>query len=237
MGESRGALWRQRPGPEDRGETIRQLYAGDVAAFLADAVGAHGTVFGGIRRLLDAQAERLSPIERDILTRMAVEREPITLSELSASMAPAVGGSMVIEAIETLRRRSLLERAEGGATFTLQSMVLEYVTDRLVETAADEIGRDEVELLFEQPLIRAQAKDYVRQTQERLIGIPILQRLNAQEDQTGVERELLALLDGWRGRPSAEQGFGPGNAVNLLRLLRGDLRAMDLSRLSIRQLY
>src|SRR5262249_51801120 len=160
-----------------------------------------GTVFGGIRRLLDAQAERLSPIERDILSRMAVGREPISLSELSASVAPAVGGSMVIEAIETLRRRSLLERAEGGATFTLQSMVLEYITDRLVETAADEIAGNQPELLVEQPLIKAQAKDYVRQTQERLIGTPILQRMNAQEDQPGVERQLLALLDGWRGRP------------------------------------
>ena len=34
-------------------------------------------------------------------------------------------------------------------------------------------------VLVEQPLIKAQAKDYVRQTQERLIGAPILQRLSA----------------------------------------------------------
>ncbi|MBV9329485.1 MAG: XRE family transcriptional regulator, partial [Chloroflexi bacterium] len=37
------------------GETIRQVYAGDIATFLVNAVGTYGAVFGGIRRLLDIQ--------------------------------------------------------------------------------------------------------------------------------------------------------------------------------------
>ena len=130
-----------------------------------------------------------------------------------------------------------MERGERGATFTLQSMVLEYMTDRLVETAADEIERGQPVLLVEQPLIKAQAKDYVRQTQERLIGAPILQRLNAAPNAHGSGAHGCALARGWRGGPSAEQGYGPGNVVNLLRLLRGDLRGLDLSRLALRQVY
>ena len=122
------------------GETIRQVYNGDIAAFLTDASASFGTVFGGIRRLLDAQAERLSPVEHEVLTRLAVAREPINLAELRGDGA-ARRPRAVVEAIEALRRRSLVERGERGATFTLQSMVLEYVTDRLVETVADEIGR------------------------------------------------------------------------------------------------
>ena len=92
-------------------------------------------------------------------------------------------------------------------------------------------------MLVEQPLIRAQAKDYVRQSQERLIGRPIFQRLNAQQAEAATQGLLLALLDGWRGRPAEEQGYGPGNVVNLLRLLRGDLRGLDLSRLVLRQVF
>ncbi len=38
------------------------------------------------------------------------------------------------------------------------------------------IGRGQLVVLVEQPLIKAQTKDFVRQTQERLIGGPILQR-------------------------------------------------------------
>src|SRR4029077_13685595 len=78
---------------------------------------------------------------------------------------------------------------------------------------------------------------YVRQAQGRLVGTPILQRLKAHHDERGTEQRLLLLLEGWRGRPSEEQGSGPGNVVNLLRLLRGDLRGMDLSRRTIRQAY
>ena len=48
---------------------------------------------------------------------------------------------------------------------------------------------------------------------------------------------LLALLEGWRNRPHVAQGYGPGNAVNLLRLLRGNLRGRDLAGLAIRQAY
>jgi WD40 repeat protein/transcriptional regulator with XRE-family HTH domain len=218
------------------GETIRQVYDGGVSEFLEEAITTYGTVFGGIRRLLDVQAERLSKIERDILSRMAVEREPIGLAELSAEMAPSFGQSTVIEAIETLRRRSLVEPAGEGAKFTLQSMVLEYATDRLVDAVTDEIARGEPAILVEQALISATAKEYARQTQERLIGAPILRQL---EEGAGaaVAPRLLAMLDEWRGRPAAEQGYGPGNIVNLLRLLRGDLRGVDLSRLDLRQVY
>jgi WD domain, G-beta repeat len=168
---------------------------------------------------------------------MAVEREPISLAEMSRDMPRSAGRNTVIEAIENLRQRSLVERGERGATFTLRSMVLEYMTDRLVASVAEEIERGQPVVLDEQPLIKAQAKDYVRQTQERLIGVPILQRLTDKHGETRTEQRLLALLDGWRAKPAAEHGFGPGNVVNLLRLLRGDLRGLDLSRLPIRHAW
>jgi hypothetical protein len=130
-----------------------------------------------------------------------------------------------------------VERAAtpGAAAFSLQSVVLEYVTNQLVEEVAEEIERSHPALLIEQPLIKAQAKEYVRQTQERLIGTPVL-RLGADCREEGTAR-LLALLDGLRALPEGEQGFASGTLVNLLRLQRGDLRGLDLSRLVLRQAY
>src|SRR5262249_13090635 len=122
-------------------------------------------------------------------------------------------------------------------TFTLQSMVLEYVTERIVETVATEIRGASPGVLLEYPLIKAQAKEYLRQTQERLIGAPILQRLTPQRDQMALDGPMLELLGGWRDRPAAEQGYGPGNVINLLRVSRGDLRGLDMSHLAIRQAY
>src|SRR5262249_27513881 len=77
----------------------------------------------------------------------------------------------------------------------------------------------------------------VRQTQERLIGEPILRRLHADRSNGGAEPRLLALLDSWRIRPDAEHGYGPGNVFNLLQLLRGDVRGVNLARLGLRQAY
>src|ERR1700682_3588925 len=96
--------------------------------------------------------------------------EPVTLGELSAELAPRAGRGAVLEAVEALRRRSLVERSQttrAAAAFTLQSVVLEYVTDHLVEEVSEEITRGRPVLLVDQPVIKAQAKDYVRQAQER----------------------------------------------------------------------
>jgi transcriptional regulator with XRE-family HTH domain len=120
------------------GEAVRRVYDGDLAGFLG-ATADSGTVFGGVRSLLDSQLQGLSQTEHDILTRLAVEHEPIALAALVSDMAPSVGRGAVIDAIETLRRRSLVERSERGGTFTLQSMVLEYVADWRGEAAANEL--------------------------------------------------------------------------------------------------
>src|SRR5947209_10807977 len=219
------------------GESIRQVFDSDIRAFLQQA--ASGLMFGGIRRLLAEQIGRSSTLEQKLLRVLAVEREPVRLAELIAHLGPRVNRGAVLEAVEALRRRSLVERAEtdGAAAFTLQSVVLEYVADRLVEDVADEIARGQPVLLVDQPLIKAQVKDYVRQTQERLIGESVLQRVQAECGRAGAEQPLLALLEGWRNRPQAEQGYGPGNTINILRLLRADLQGLDLSYLFIRQAY
>jgi WD40 repeat protein/transcriptional regulator with XRE-family HTH domain len=217
------------------GESIRQLFGGQLGQFFEEA--GPGAIFGDIGQLLDEQLERGSTIERYLLRRLAIERVAVSTSELLSDLAERIGRAPVLEALEALRRRSLVEAAQPGAAFTLQSVVLEYITDRLVERVGDEISRGEPDLLLQHPLVQAQAKDYVRRSQERLIGQPILQHLVAVSGAGGAERRLLDLLEGWRDREPTEQAYGPGNVVNLLRLLRRDLKGIDLSHLRLRQVY
>src|SRR5207245_7432369 len=129
------------------GDSISQGVGRDIGMFLEQS-GA-GTVFGGIRRLLAEQIERSSALEQEVLRVLAVEREPVTVAELIAALGPRLGRGTVVQAVEALRRRSLVERAEtaGRAAFTLQSVVLEYVTDRLVEEVVNEIARGQPVLL------------------------------------------------------------------------------------------
>ncbi|HET6315995.1 MAG TPA: hypothetical protein VFG86_06035 [Chloroflexota bacterium] len=116
-----------------------------------------------------------------MLRLLAIAREPVTVAELFGELRSDAGRGALVESIEALRRRSLVERAElpGAAAFTLQSVVLEYVTDQLVDAVYDAVVHGPSAVL-ERPLIQGLAREYVRQSQERLIGEPIVQRLKLQ---------------------------------------------------------
>jgi hypothetical protein len=109
-------------------KTAATVFDGDIAAFLAHEV----AVFGDIRQLLDEQIGRLSVPERVVLRWLAEERKALGFAELVTSLGPMLGRAVVVEAVEALARRSLLEPS-GCGTFTLQPVVLEYAITHLVE--------------------------------------------------------------------------------------------------------
>src|SRR5947209_5965143 len=212
-------------------ETIADLFGGQIDPFLAGGT----PIFGSITELLDEQWARLSPLEQTMLSWLAILREPVTLDDLRAVLVSPLAHVQVLEAVDGLRRRCLIERGQRAGSFTLQSVVLEYVTSRLVTTASREIQQGRLLRLREHGLSQAGAKDYVRQTQERLLLAPLLARLESvSQGRAEVEEQLRALLEGLREWAEEAQGYGPANLVALLRLLRGDLRGLDLSHLILR---
>ena len=218
-------------------EVIVELFGGEIAPFLREET----VIFSNIRDLLAEQFDRLSALEQTLLFWLAIVREPLSVVELQAMLLPPVGAVQVGEALEALQRRSLVERGKSAteqATFTLQSVVLEYVTEALVERVSEQIGRNGWEHLIRYALEQAGAKEYVRQTQERLLVAPVIVRLLAvYYEQEAVEEHLLGLLSQLRAWQPEEQGYGPSNLISLLRTLRGHLRHLDLSHLSIRGAY
>src|SRR5205807_10622043 len=101
------------------------------------------------------------------------------LDQLLAVLASPLAHVQVLEAVDGLRRRSLIERGQRAGSFTLQSVVLEYVTSRLVTTASEEIGQGRLLRLCEHGLSQAGSKEYVRRTQERLMLGRLLARLQS----------------------------------------------------------
>src|SRR6266699_1742060 len=215
-------------------QTIAELFGGEIGPFLAGGT----AVFGSLADLLDEQVARLSALEQTVLSWLAIVREPVTLEELRAVLVAPLPGMQILEAVEGLRRRSLIERGQRPGSFTLQSVVLEYVTAELVAQASSEIQQGRLARLIEHGLSQAQARDYVRQTQERLLVVPLLNRLlSASPGQTKVEELFLSLLDQVRPWAEEAQGYGPANLIALLRVLRGNLRGCDLSRLALRGVH
>lgn len=213
-------------------QMIVELFGGAIGSFLAQGT----VVFGSIAEQIGEQVARLSALEQTILYWLAIGREPVTLAELRALLAPPPPPRLLLEAVDSLRRRCLVEHGPRPGSFTLQTMVLEYVTDDLVTQAVSEIQQGRLVRLLEHRLRQAQTKDYVQQTQERLIITPTLAHLrNAYRGQSAVEARLLALLDLLRGKADDVQGYGPANLLTLLRASRGGLSGLDLSRLSLRE--
>src|SRR5256714_3434168 len=210
-------------------QAISELFGGDLDRFLREGE----LIFNGIRLVLRQQVGRLTPLEHQLLTWLAVLREWTELPTLSQALHPRVLRAQMLEALEALSRRSLLERGQQ-ASFSLQSVVMEYLSDVLGERLGEEIVLGDPELLRRVALEQAQAKDYVRQTQVRLLVHPLVERLRFELGADAlVEAHLLRLLEQFRAEDEALQGYGPANVISLLKDLRGHLRGLDLSRLSI----
>jgi transcriptional regulator with XRE-family HTH domain len=214
-------------------QAISDLFGGDLDRFLQEGE----LIFNGVRPVLRQQMGRLSALEHLLLTWMAVLREWMQLDTLAQVLYPRVLRTQMLEALEALRRRSLLERGQQ-ASFGLQSVVMEFLTNVLVERLAEEIVLGTPQQLRLYALEQAQAKDYVRETQVRLLVQPLLERLRAELGANAlVEACLLRLLAQFRAEDAATQGYGPANVISLLTELHGHLRSLDLSRLSIRGAY
>ncbi len=215
-------------------QTIVDLFDGQVAPFLEQGE----VVFGGVRELLDEQYARLADLERTLLYWLAILRESVSIVELLGVLGVPLSRAHVLEAVDGLRRRSLIEPGQHQGSFTLQSVVLEYVTTQLIADVTSEIEQGRPVRLIEHGLELATVKEYVRQTQLRLIVTPLLAGLRgAYSVRAAVEERLLTLLGHLRRRADYAQGYGPANVLALLRQLRGHLRDLDLSQLSIRGAY
>jgi hypothetical protein len=121
--------------------TIKEVFDGSITEFLAQGT----VIFGRVRDLLDQQFTRLSDLEREVMYWLAINREPVSISELREDIVSLASPPKLIEALESLVRRSLIEKAtstaieKSAALFTLQPVVMEYLTDRLIEQVCEEI--------------------------------------------------------------------------------------------------
>ena len=212
-------------------ETILDLFEGQIGPFLAQDF----LVFGSIADLAQEQTGRLSPLERMILRWLAIAREPISLEVLRLMMVSPPSLAQVLEAVDALRRRSLIEHGPGAGTFKLPPLLMEYMTNDLVSEATHEIRDGQLILLMGCQLTQAQASEEVRQAQERLLIRPILTQLKGNGwNPSTIQTRLLALLDPLRGSSEDAQGYGSSNLVTMLRLLRGHLSGLDLAGLCLR---
>lgn len=125
---------------------IQEVFNGNIADFLRQ-----NTLLLGdrLRTLLKQQINRLSDLEKEVVYWLTIEGEPISLSELRGDMLFPPTRSQLLEVVTSLERRSLIDKVTptslenlievSETLFTLQPLVMKYVTEEFIEQALDEI--------------------------------------------------------------------------------------------------
>ncbi len=217
-------------------DTVRDLFGNDVDAFL----GGEAPVFDDIRSVLDEQYGRLSEWGREILTWLAIERSPVTIQALWENLARPPRRSQFLEAVRSLQNSSLVEVIAGdtgnnGARLTLQNVVLEYLTERLVGTLNSEIESGHPAWLHRFALVKAQCREHVQASQRRVLLEPVARSLVASRGRHDTVTHLHDLLVHLREQAAHAPGYAAANLLHLLLHLEVNLAGWDFSRLAIRQ--
>jgi WD40 repeat protein len=212
--------------------TIVDLFGGDIATFLAEDT----LIFNGIRRLLDSQFERLTALEQTVMYWLAINREWTSIAELQTDILPPVSKAKLLEALEGLSRRSLIEQQVNQ--YTQQPVVMEYVTERLTTKIVDELKDLKLSLFADYALIKTTVKDYIRDSQAQLLVNAIADQFFKQFSSTRAAlnhiNNILSLL---RQIPALQSSYAAGNLLNLCQQAQVDLTGFDFSHLTIRHAY
>ncbi|MEM9948462.1 MAG: NB-ARC domain-containing protein [Cyanobacteria bacterium P01_D01_bin.36] len=212
---------------------VRDYFDGDISSFLALSK-EESLLFGDIKQLLLRQINRLTALEKDIMYWLAINREPVAWQTLRADLAKTVPLNKVLEAIDSLERRSLIEK--NGSQITQQAVIMDYFTGELIAQVCTEISSQKQDFLQRYALVKANARDYIRQAQTRLILAPIVETLR--EEYSSTETLVMALKDTVSlAREHSAGGYVGGNILTLLRHLKVDLTGYDFSDLTVWQAY
>lgn len=199
-------------------------------------------VFQGIRQLLDHQFERLEGLEKSVMYWLAIMRDPVSLQELQADLVPVVSEIDLLETLTSLQGRSLCVEIKFRETdeaamlrFTQQLVVMQYTVDKFIAQVFEEIRVGQPALLVSHVLMKAQSKDYVRDSQIRVILQPLTERLQGLYGRAEVIVEKLnGILSQIRKKPFS-LSYAAGNLINLMRHLKLDLTGYDFSGLTVWQ--
>lgn len=212
-------------------QRITEGHGGNISTFLR----IDSLIFKDIRKLLDWYFTRLSVHEREIMYWLAINREPVLPSDLKDDTL-SLPAHKVIDELQSLQRKLLLERNE--TSFTLQPVLIEYITERFIALVYEEISTGTVDLFNSHALLKALAKDHVRDAQSRLILKPLIERLLAMcGGLRNLAAQLKRTLSTLRQESPRTPGYAGGNILNLLNQMALDLCGYDFSYLTVWQAH
>lgn len=207
---------------------IRDLFDNRIHAFLQADI----TVFSSIRHLLEQQFQRLSSLEQTALYWLAINRDWTTIPDLAADIIPPVSKTQLIDALTALKNRSLVEtRTEG---FGLQSVILEFLSDRLIARLLSELRQNIPADFHRFTLMKTTVAEAVQLSQRRTLVAPLAEQWQPACHPDQFHEVVQYTLSAVRAS-SQPTSYAPGNLITLCQALQHSLTGYDFSELPIRQ--
>lgn len=217
---------------------VKQLCHGDIERFL----GAEQApiVINGIKTQLDKIFERISELEKDVLSWIAIYQIPCSEGDLSEFIQTSPAN--LRNALLALRRRSLVEIADTG-NYQIHDYIREYVLSQIGERIIQELKAGELIVFNQYPLMLGQANDRIRQKQQVGLLQPVFIGIKVHYGRN-LANYLSDLIDVLRRHFHHRSGYAATNLISLLKLdsasgLHGEekpvLKQYDFSDLVIRQ--
>ena len=203
--------------------SIKDLFDGDLTEFLQ-----HNTAtFNGIRRLLNQHFERLSELEKKIMVWLAVNQDWTNVKKLETDILPAVSKVNLLESLEALIWRSLVNKKLS--MYTVEPLIMEYTLNYLIEEVVTELTTTNLNLFVTHSLIITTGKRSIKERQNQLIIEPIARQLSKIFSSTqALEKQLLLILNKLQANENLLCSYAIENLINLCMKLEIDLMVGDL---------
>jgi WD40 repeat protein len=213
-----------------------------------------------IQELIGWHFDRLTSIQQMILHWLAINREPIEVSELyddiilSAEDSNQVGFTVKLSSLNlrinffpSLKRRIPIiyeDRGNNIHFFGLQPVLIEFMTEKLIQEIHDEINNESPNFLGKYTLSKSSAKDSLRLIHNRLILTKIIQKFDE-----NLIKKLERIIPKLKDDSFLQSSYAAGNILNLLCQVQREqnikskqnnpiiLRNYDFSGLHVLQAY
>ena len=213
-------------------QRIERVFDGDISNFLTQ----DNFFFEDINDLLGWHFERLSSAETEVLYWLAIGREPTSVDSLKANCVDLTLREAVPDVLDSLQLRLPINRSIFG--FSLQPVIIEYLTSKLIKIICQEIVTVDLHLFHSLCLQNATTKDYIRKAQNRLILTSLSQRLRQTISRpSDLTRHLNQLLLHIKQTPHLQTGYAPANLITLFCALDIELAGYDFSALTIKHAF
>lgn len=207
---------------------IRDIFENNIDAFLDSHFG-----LSDMTQLLEEHFQHTTEFEKYILIWSTIERQPISIQQIQSNLVTSVPVTKIVDALESLIRKSLLIRTNKG--FTVQPVIMEFLNEKFINKIATEFLEGSIEWFDNFFLLKAQTKEFIRNAQRQYIIEPLLKKLTTTLDENQYKDLLINILKTLQKNKTS--GYAATNILMLILASGLDVNKFSFSGLSIRQAY